>query len=459
MTIGKKICAALASIVLTAGCGGIDDPRYGASDDAIKVCAAGDVIEGIDVSYWQGPSVDWAAVAASGKQFAFIRVNHGVATIDEYFDRNWKGARDYGIVRGAYQFFVPSDDVAQQARILIDKLAPILPGDLPPVLDVEEADPAGAASLAAKVKEWMDLVEPALKVKPFIYTGKYFWETNVSSGAFTSNPLWVANWGVTCPDIPADWPSWKFWQYSSTGAVAGISGNVDLDVFNGTLNDLKKLAVQVPNPVCGDGVCNGDETGATCAKDCAPFAFVKPGDGETVANPVTFRVDADPAVAKVNYFAESWPIGSSTDAQAQFEVAWTFSTLGVRKISAEGLDKFGTRVAAASIEITIVAELPDGGTDAGADAEADARTGGEIDAETPPDAGGTSDAGDITDAGIGPDAAMQADTGIPNPCGAGTMLDGETCVLDDAGTATPGAGAAETGGSGGGCGCTTIAID
>src|SRR5207245_9703027 len=60
----------------------------------------------------------------------------------------------------------------------------------------------------------------------------------VTSAAFASYPLWVANYGATCPSMPVGWSQWKFWQTSSTGSVSGITGAVDLDEFNGTLADL-----------------------------------------------------------------------------------------------------------------------------------------------------------------------------------------------------------------------------
>ena len=64
----------------------------------------------------------------------------------------------------------------------------------------------------------------------------------MGSTAFGSDPLWVANWGVSCPDLATGWSNWVFWQYSDTGTVGGISGAVDLDEFNGTLAQLQSFA-------------------------------------------------------------------------------------------------------------------------------------------------------------------------------------------------------------------------
>jgi GH25 family lysozyme M1 (1,4-beta-N-acetylmuramidase) len=56
--------------------------------------------------------------------------------------------------------------------------------------------------------------------------------------------LWIANYGVSSPSIPAPWASsgYAFWQYSSTGSVPGITGNCDLDTFNGSMTSLLKFA-------------------------------------------------------------------------------------------------------------------------------------------------------------------------------------------------------------------------
>jgi hypothetical protein len=75
-----------------------------------------------------------------------------------------------------------------------------------------------------------------------VYTAEGFWNSDVDSSAFASNPLWVANWGVTCPDVPTGWTGWDFWQNADNGTVNGISGNVDTDEFNGTLAQLQSFA-------------------------------------------------------------------------------------------------------------------------------------------------------------------------------------------------------------------------
>ena len=131
----------------------------------VRVCADGPVVEGIDVSKWQG-NIDWDSVANDGVMYALIRTNHGLDDLDEKYDYNWSEARRVGVLRGTYQYFLPSEDAVAQAQLLLDRMGPLQDDDLPPVLDVEEADGQPPEVIAEKIQMWMDHVEAALDVKP-----------------------------------------------------------------------------------------------------------------------------------------------------------------------------------------------------------------------------------------------------------------------------------------------------
>ena len=77
-----------------------------------------------------------------------------------------------------------------------------------------------------------------------IYTGKSFWNQYMND-QFGSYPLWIAEYGVAQPILPKGWDAWTFWQSSQTGSVAGVAGNVDLDCFAGSYQDLLAL-LQAP---------------------------------------------------------------------------------------------------------------------------------------------------------------------------------------------------------------------
>ncbi len=200
------------------------------------VCPGSTTLQGVDVSSYQS-TIDWNSVAASGIQFAYARVSDGT-TSDTMFDMNYAGIKAAGLARGAYQSFRPSEDPNAQAALLLPKVGP---GDLPPALVVDVTDGQSPASIATNIQTWVATVQNATGRPPVIYTSAAFWNSTVSSSAFGGDPLWVANWGVGCPNVPTGWNGWTFWQFSDSGSVPGISGPVDRDEFNGSLADLNNL--------------------------------------------------------------------------------------------------------------------------------------------------------------------------------------------------------------------------
>ena len=228
-----------------------------------NVCPGDVTLTGIDVSYYQD-TVDWNAVAADGVTFALIRVSHSLQFFDPEFDTNWANARAAGVHSGVYQYFEPDEDPIAQADLLLDAMGPLMPGDLPPVIDVESTAGMSGPQIGAAVQAWVDHVESELGVKPIIYTGPYFWQDNVGSDAFGEYPLWIAHYGTNCPLTPTPWEVWNVHQFTDSGSVNGVPGNVDTNTFNGDLDDLLALGTdQVP--ICGtltaDGgvIDNGDD--------------------------------------------------------------------------------------------------------------------------------------------------------------------------------------------------------
>jgi GH25 family lysozyme M1 (1,4-beta-N-acetylmuramidase) len=261
-----------------------DPPQEGAelrrvTSAATTVCADGTTVDGIDVSRYQG-TINWDAVASSGIAFAIIKSTQSTNHVDPNFAANWSGAGDAGIVRGAYHFFCPEVDGRAQANHMLDTIGTLGPGDLPPALDVEvcptevcgsSCDWVGlsCATIQGNIQAWVDRIVEVTGLTPMVYTNVGTWEGSVCSGDFSDLHLWVANWGVGCPSVPSPWSDWVFWQTSATGSVSGISGAVDLDVFNGTLDALWDFA-EGTGPVCGDDVCSGGESCASCSDDCGP---------------------------------------------------------------------------------------------------------------------------------------------------------------------------------------------
>lgn len=349
----------LLLIIYSCGIESPEERLYNQLPFEVKSCITdrNKIVHGIDVSYYQG-TIDWNKVAQEGHKFAFIRVSDGLNYIDSKFLQNWSGAKTAGIIRGAYQFFRPNLDAIQQAQLLLDKMGALEKGDLPPVIDVENTGNLTPSEVSTQVGKWIDYVESKLGVKPIIYTGYYFWKDNVKSTAFGEYLLWLAwyhDYQDTsfCPTTPDPWKKWTFWQWTSSGTVAGISGYVDRNIFDGTLEDLRKLTYLYED-VCGDSYCSEKETYQNCPSDCLMIEFIMPKDGEELINPVLFMIEADSNIVKVNYYADGYLFGTSTKAENYFAIEYSFNTLGERNIIAEGFNNNGKRIGAASINIKVL---------------------------------------------------------------------------------------------------------
>lgn len=200
-------------------------------------------IHGIDVSRYQH-RINWGLVAAMQSRevkigFAFIKATEGRTLVDRHFERNWAKCRSVGMVRGAYHFYRANADAAAQARAFI-KQVKLLPGDLPPVLDVESLYNEDPGTLQEGVALWLQLVEQHYGVRPIIYTNASFYN-NYLRPRFDDYPLWVAHYKEkNRPRVQRDW---LIWQHSETGRVDGINALVDFNVFNGDSLAFKQLLI------------------------------------------------------------------------------------------------------------------------------------------------------------------------------------------------------------------------
>ena len=200
-------------------------------------------IHGIDVSRYQ-QQISWEAVKAMQVKhirlgFAFIKATEGNGNTDPYFKRNWKKAREAGITRGAYHYFIASKDGQKQAQNFISKVS-LESGDLPPVLDVELSNGVQPEQLRREVRKWLTVMEEHYLVKPILYTNIDFYN-HFLKGYFDEYPLWVAHY--LQPYQPRIERSWIFWQHNEGGRVNGILPKVDFNVFNGDSTSFKSLLV------------------------------------------------------------------------------------------------------------------------------------------------------------------------------------------------------------------------
>jgi lysozyme len=201
-------------------------------------------IHGIDVSRYQ-QMIAWDAVKEMKVKkiqigFTFIKATEGIGNIDPQFKRNWKKSREAGIIRGAYHFFIASKDGKSQAKNFIDEVD-LEPGDLPPVLDVEQLNGTSGVSLKKELKAWLDAVEFNYGVKPIIYTNVDFYKQYLGCD-FDKYILWAAHYYEY--QQPRITRNWAFWQHSDGGRVNGILSKVDFNVFNGDSTGFAELLIK-----------------------------------------------------------------------------------------------------------------------------------------------------------------------------------------------------------------------
>jgi len=197
-------------------------------------------VHGIDVSRYQ-TSVDWTTARAYGVSFAFIKATEGADHADSGFQRHWYGAAQAGVPRGAYHFYYFCRSAAEQARWFIANV-PRERGALPPVLDLEWN--AGsrtcphrpdANTVLSEVQTFLNMVGSYYDQQPIVYTTPDFWEHNQLWRLHGAQP-WLRSVAAH-PSERYPGEDWTFWQYSGTGLVPGVAGQVDLNTFAGSHRD------------------------------------------------------------------------------------------------------------------------------------------------------------------------------------------------------------------------------
>jgi lysozyme len=212
------------------------------------------MLYGIDVSHHQ-EWIDWQKVKHSGVRFAFIKASEGQGFIDPVFADNLRGALKAGIVAGSYHSFLPRYDPLAQARHYVRVLQEnaVDTPTLPPCIDLETPG-LGRTGLNQSVRIFLEEIHNLTGRRAILYVSPGFWCSYLPMPVFTANrltksevdwavdhPLWLAHYTSGWPYQVYPWAGWRFWQYSSAGKIAGVGTKVDLNLFNGTADDLTAL--------------------------------------------------------------------------------------------------------------------------------------------------------------------------------------------------------------------------
>ena len=217
-------------------------PCYGMK--AYGVCMPyGYQVHGIDISHYQG-EIDWNMLKQTRSarfpvRFIFMKSTEGGDYSDKTFQANFDSARAHGFIRGAYHFYNPKTDPVKQADFFIHTVR-LEKGDLPPVLDIEKKG-KDTKKLQNDLKVWLRKVEAHYGVKPIIYASYKFKTKYLTDSVFNAYPYWIAHYYVDSVRYEGDW---KFWQHTDVGTLPGISEQVDLNIYNGSMNSLDSLLIK-----------------------------------------------------------------------------------------------------------------------------------------------------------------------------------------------------------------------
>lgn len=212
-----------------------------------------EIYPGIDVSRYQG-DVDWATVKASGMaDYCWVKISEGNTFLDKSLERNMKGARAAGVPVGGYHFARPDlhTDPTKEVKNFVDN-CPVEPGDLRPVLDFETAENHTPDSIREWVVEFLKQAEAGFGIKPIVYTGgnmvKYALKGDTTG--MDNHTLWHALYskkalrkGISKSRL-GGWDEWRIWQWTGTGTIDGIKGDVDRNWLTGGSEGLREILVE-----------------------------------------------------------------------------------------------------------------------------------------------------------------------------------------------------------------------
>ena len=190
--------------------------------------------KGIDVSAHQG-NINWDAVKASGIDFAIIRISYGQNSVDSKAIRNIEECIRVGMPFGVYtySYALNINNAINEANLVIKTLAPYKDKvKFPVIIDMEDADgykrkygmPSNDVLVSICEKECLMFEEAGYYAA--IYASKSWFDTKLNSSRLNRFDKWIAWWNK---GASFDKNIYGLWQYTSTGSVNGISGNVDMN--------------------------------------------------------------------------------------------------------------------------------------------------------------------------------------------------------------------------------------
>ena len=238
MTSKKALRKSITAVVTVAA--------LAVSGTAIAQAVSFGAPKGIDVAAHQHPGgtpIDWSKVRSDGQSFAFVKATEGGDWVNPHYVQDIQAANAAGLKTGAYHYARPAGDAKTQAANFAAQIALAPNQTLPPALDIEVTEGKSAAQLEQWIEDFTSELKRLTGRTPMIYTYKYFWMGQMNnSQKFSDMPLWLAAYQDQAPEAVGGWNELSFWQRSGSGKVAGISTDVDMNLFNGSKQQLRSFS-------------------------------------------------------------------------------------------------------------------------------------------------------------------------------------------------------------------------
>lgn len=206
------------------------------------------MIQGIDISHQN--DINWELISDNIK-FVYHKATQGVSFVDPEFNTRWQYLKSTDLLRGCYHFLTSTGTAQQQAdNFLSCNVDFSKPNVLPPMLDFEDQVPAllnsqitsNKQAFIQLITDWTDIIQKATGRTVIHYSYKNFFAEYLNNHSWP-NPLWIAAYQSQQPSLPVGYSKYTIWQNSQYGHLNGslTGGDVDMDVFNGTIEELTAL--------------------------------------------------------------------------------------------------------------------------------------------------------------------------------------------------------------------------
>ncbi|MCS3529170.1 GH25 family lysozyme [Chryseobacterium sp. JUb7] len=192
-------------------------------------------LRGIDVSHWNG-NITEDLPKKDQLNFVICKSTQGEHEVDPDFRKNWKFLEEKNIKKGAYHFYVYSQNPIQQAIHFSNTVGEIKHSDFPLIIDIEEGSLPrkyiDQHQLKADLLKFLEYIERKTNRTPVIYSDYAFINRYIDDDAFSKYPLWLAEYShASKPAVPKVWKNKGCMIWQKTDRYDISSTEVDFDVY------------------------------------------------------------------------------------------------------------------------------------------------------------------------------------------------------------------------------------